>query len=114
MSEYTCLQCTQDCHGESARQARTIRRLFTAYFLVKGQVKNVNACLAFALERHARFAADVHENVIPDSVQAGRYLERARIVAALRAKVCANTSPYWDREATALGIVADAIERGEL
>lgn len=123
-------ECLGAKHLTIARQARTIRRLFTAYFLAKGQVKNVNACLAFALERHTRLVADVHENVIPDSVRAGCDLERARIVAALRERAegirrivkAMQAVPHPDYrqieydQARADGFMsaADTIERGEL
>lgn len=114
--DVTCLSCS--CGVTTiARQARTIRRLFTAYFLAKGQLKNVNACLAYALERHARLQADVHENVIPESVQAGVDLERARIVAELRARAKYLIDSYGKAQENAayeIYDLADAIERGEL
>lgn len=79
-----------------ARQARTIRRL-----------------RALADGYRARVCHGCYRKQLLTAVVAAKQ-ERARIVAALRAKVCANTSTNWDREATALSIVADAIERGEL
>lgn len=94
-----------------ARQARTIRRLFTAYFLAKAKWQR--------LQRHFDAAAPEHNLVALldlyfDRQESAAQEERARIVAALRNKITSNKSAYWDREATALGIVADAIERGEL
>lgn len=86
-----------------ARQARTIRRLRA---LADGYRARAT--------RNGLAASDNCEACHDVGATNGVLEERARIVAALRAKVCANTSTYWDREATALGIVADAIERGEL
>lgn len=114
MSEYTCLQCTQDCHGESARQSRTILRLRA---LADGyRARQCSPCYEKAMGYHALYTTltgSLRGYMLRDQ-ETGHKQERARIVALLRAKVCANTSTNWDREATALSIVADAIERGEL
>jgi len=92
-----------------ARQARTIRRLFTAYFLAKGKLRRKE---------------EVHRMVTRLAEFLAKEGERARIVAALRAKAAsaiADIAPSDATEAEGVNLVitvlreaADAIERGEL
>lgn len=97
--DVTCLSCS--CGVTTiARQARTIRRLFTAYFLAKGKLRRK--------EEVHRMATRLAEFLAKEG-------ERARIVAALR------TAPRG-YGCVCIGCVhrdvliraADAIERGEL
>lgn len=80
-----------------ARQARTIRRLFTAYFLAKAKLKRpIGEGVFLAKIRHH-----------------AREEERARIVAALGASVWTG-SLYPPEVHAAVQAIRDTIERGEL
>jgi len=111
--DVTCLSCS--CGVTTiARQARTIRRLFTAYFLAKGKLRRK--------EEVHRMATRLAEFLAKEG-------ERARIVAALRTGLPTGGPDTAHDENTPRGYgcvcigcvhrdvlirAADAIERGEL
>lgn len=87
-----------------ARQARTIRRLFTAYFLAKGKAM-----------RNGQAAADNCATCLVAGIEDGKREERARIVAALRENGGLGDMPNFTlRLDYACNVIADAIERGDL
>lgn len=127
-----CSQAYRDHHelyvlarAEFARQARTIRRLFTAYFLAKAKLRwlqrhfdaaapehNLPALLDLYFDRQhlaeVELSHCLEEREI--DVENARREERARIVAGLRvfASLSANEVRLTAER------LADAIERGEL